>query len=188
MKATVATLSAVLSAVLVMLTGCGSTGGTGDKGYVSSSGVISVVAVKDRVKLTALGGETLDGTSWSLADHLGKPVVVNVWASWCPPCRAEADDVSAAAKQLGSRASFVGLNIRDPRRADALAFERTHESTYPSLYDPSGTLLLAFRGTLPPNALPSTVVIDSQGRVAAIVLGPLPSATTLVDLVGDVEK
>ena len=59
---------------------------------------------------------------------------------------------------------------------------------YPSIYDPSGRTLLAFRGTLRPDAIPSTVVIDRQGRVAASILGEVTSTTTLVDLVQEVAK
>lgn len=187
-------LRVLVVALLVSVTvGCstpwgGDRAATGDKGYVSSNGVISRVPEADRVRPGELSGTTFDGAPWSLADQRGKPVVVNVWASWCPPCRAEARDIAAAATELGADASFIGINIRDPRKADAEAFLRTHPAPYPSLYDPAGELLLAFHKTLPPNALPSTVVIDSEGRVAAIVLGPVPSARTLVDLVRDVES
>ena len=162
--------------------------GTGDKGYISADGLITSVPAAERVKPGPVSGQTLGGQTWTLADHRGKPVVVNVWASWCPPCRAEADDVAEAAKQLGADAVFIGINIRDPRKADAHAFERTHKTPYPSVYDPAGERLLAFHGTLPPNALPSTLVIDADGKVAAIVLGQVPTAKTLVDLVHDVEQ
>jgi peroxiredoxin len=79
---------------------------------------------------------------------------------------------------------FVGLNTRD-QQAAALAFEDGFGISYPSLVDQSGELQLAFRDTLPPNAIPSTIVIDREGRVAARVLGPT-TYTQLSDLVDHV--
>ena len=116
----------------------------------------------------------------------GKPVVVVVWGSWCTPCRAEAPDVVAAAQELGRRAQFVGINIRDPSTDQAKSFVRRFEVPYPSYYSPDGRALLAFQGTLTPNSIPSFVVLDGEGRVAASIIGKLPSTTTLVEVVKDV--
>ena len=125
----------------------------------------------------------------SLASYAGKVVVVNVWGSWCPPCRAEATDLAAASRELAPKGVvFVGINTRDASRDNGRAFERTYDVPYPSIYDPSGSNLLAFRRTLTPNSIPGTVVVDRQGRVAASILGRIPTKTTLVDLVEDVEK
>ena len=84
--------------------------------------------------------------------------------------------------------AFVGVNTKDSSPDQGLAFERRYDVPYPSFFDPSGRTLLAFRGTLNPSAIPSTVVIDEQGRVAASILGEVPSRQTLVDLVRDVQK
>jgi thiol-disulfide isomerase/thioredoxin len=171
------------------LVGCSSGVGAsgGDTGYISGKGVVTTVDVADRKTPGDLSGETLDGTQVSLADLSGKTVVVNVWGSWCPPCRAEADDLVTASKRLAdSGVVFLGIDSRDPSRAAAKAFVRRFDVPYPSLYDPSGRALLAFRGTLTPNAIPSTVVIDDSGRIAARVLGPV-STSTLVGLVEDVQ-
>jgi thiol-disulfide isomerase/thioredoxin len=121
----------------------------------------------------------------SLADYRGQVVVVNYWASWCGPCRGEAPALVAAHKRLHD-VTFVGLDRNDDSNANALAFVRTYGVPYPSLYDSGGKLLLAFNGAVPPTSLPSTIVLDAEGRVAAVVLGPT-TATTLVDLVHDVE-
>jgi peroxiredoxin len=83
---------------------------------------------------------------------------------------------------------FVGINTKDSSPQQGLAFERRYDIPYPSLYDPSGRSLLAFTGTLNPSAIPSTVVLDKQGRVAASILDAVPSRQTLVDLVRDVQK
>jgi thiol-disulfide isomerase/thioredoxin len=184
--------SVVVSAALLAvgaLAGCSSDVGSsgGDTGYISGEGVVTTVDVADRKTPGDLSGETLDGTRASLADLAGKTVVVNVWGSWCPPCRAEADDLVTASEKLAdSGVVFLGIDSRDPSRAAAQAFVRRFDVPYPSLYDPSGKALLAFRGTLTPNAIPSTVVIDEAGRIAARVLGPV-STSTLVGLVEDVQ-
>ena len=121
-----------------------------------------------------------------LADFRGKPLVVVVWGSWCAPCRAEAPDVVAAAEKLEGTAEFVGLNIRDASADNARAFVRSFDVPYRSFYSPGGEAMLAFGGTLTPNSIPSFVVLDDEGRVAASILGELPSTTTLVEVTEDV--
>jgi thiol-disulfide isomerase/thioredoxin len=168
-----------------LLAGCsrGEVGSSGDQGYVAGKGVITTVAAADREAPGAVEGTTLDGDRVSLADHRGKVVVVNVWGSWCPPCRAEAPMLAQAARDLaGGDVAFLGIDSRDPSKAAARAFVRQMRIPYPSIYDPSGRTLLAFRRTLAPSSIPSTIVVDAQGRVAASVLGEI-SRTTLEDLV-----
>ncbi|MFL6157010.1 MAG: TlpA disulfide reductase family protein [Marmoricola sp.] len=183
---------ALLALLLVLVTTAGcSTGGrsTGDKGYVDGSGVITLLPVAKREKPGAVSGTTLDGAEVSLADYAGKVVVVNVWGAWCPPCRAEADDLAEAARRLQpSGVVFLGINTRDTSKDNALAFQRARKVPYSSIYDPGGRNLLAFNGTLTPNAIPSTVVIDARGRVAASIIGELTSPRTLIDLVADVSR
>jgi thiol-disulfide isomerase/thioredoxin len=113
-------------------------------------------------------------------------VVVNVWGSWCPPCRAEAPVLADAARDLsGKGVAFLGINSRNPERSGPRAFEARYKVPYDSIYDPGGRTLLAFHGTLTPNSIPSTVIIDRRGRVAASVLGEV-TRTTLDDLVDEV--
>ena len=180
------TVAAVASAVLgLSLAGCshGTAGASGDQGYVAGKGVITTLAVADRRQPGTVSGTTLRGHKVSLADYRGKVVVVNVWGSWCPPCRAEAPMLADAARAMRHRGVvFLGIDSRNPEEAGPRAFVRHYRIPYDSIYDPDGRTLLAFHGTLPPNSIPSTVVIDRRGRVAASVIGSI-TRTTLDDLV-----
>jgi thiol-disulfide isomerase/thioredoxin len=183
--------TAVLAVLLAstVLASCSNdeVGSSGDAGFVSGKGVITRLAVEDRKRPGQVAGETLEGEPVSLADFEGKTVVVNIWGSWCAPCRSEAPDLVAASEDLADDGvEFLGINSRDLDRAAAQAFQRRFEVPYPSIYDQKGQTLLAFRGTLSPNAIPSTVVIDDQGRVAASVIGET-TRSTLVGLVEDVQ-
>jgi len=178
---------ALLLVVALLAAGCGGVGSTGDKGYVDGSGVITLLDAAKREKLGPVAGTTLDGDEVSLDQYAGKVVVINVWGSWCPPCRKEADDLAVAAEELMPKGVvFLGINTKDNSAETALAFQRAKKVPYPSIYDPGGDNLLAFFGTLSPNAIPSTVVIDADGRVAASIIGEVTSARTLVALVEDV--
>jgi thiol-disulfide isomerase/thioredoxin len=178
-------LLAAAAALTPLVAACSTTSGQQDgSAGITGTGSIVTVAPADRHDPVDLSGETLDGTSLDLADYRGQIVVVNYWAAWCGPCRGEADDLVAAHNQLPG-VQFVGLDRNDDSRANALAFTRTFNVPYPSLYD-TGGMLLAFDGAVPPTSLPSTIVLDKDGRVAAFVLGAT-TTTTLVDLVDDVE-
>jgi thiol-disulfide isomerase/thioredoxin len=171
--------------LLLSLTGCSGLQGTGDKGYITGDGVITTVPPAERGDPVSYDGEDLAGEPLSLSSFLGKPVVLQVWASWCPPCRAETPAVIAAHKELGDKAHFVGLNTRESSAIDAQAFVRSSGMNYPSYYTPSGDALLAFQGKLGPRTIPAFVVLDDEGRIAASIIGSLPSTQTLVDLTQD---
>ena len=180
----------VMSMALVTLGACGNpaTNSTGDKGYVVGNGVITRLAADERVKPGPVAGKTLEGEAVSLADFKGHVVVVNVWGSWCPPCRKEAPLLAQAARSLKPEGVvFLGINTRDSSTDQGLAFQKKYDVPYPSIYDPSGQTLLAFRRTLNPNSIPTTLIIDADGKVAASILGEVPSKTTLVDLVREVK-
>jgi thiol-disulfide isomerase/thioredoxin len=114
-------------------------------------------------------------------------VVLNVWGQWCPPCRAEADELVAAHRELGPDVAFLGVNIRD-LDDNARAFERTYGISWPSIVDQDSSLLLGFRETsLPaPAAPPTTYVIDREGRLGARIADEITTAGTLVDVVDEV--
>ena len=177
----------MVAACLLALTGCSSLQGTGQKGYVSGNGQITEVAANDRGKAVELAGDDLDGKAVSLEDLRGKVVVVNVWGAWCTDCRKEAPDLVKAAEGTASQdVAFLGIDARDPSKENARGYVRTFRIPFPSVYDPKGETLLRFHGTLTPNSVPSTVVLDRKGRVAASILGTLPSSTTLTSLVDKV--
>jgi thiol-disulfide isomerase/thioredoxin len=170
------------------VTACNDLEGSGDKGYVSRDGTVATVAVDDRGDAVSYDGEDLDGATLSMKDFQGEPVVVVAWGSWCGDCRLEAPMVASAAKQLAGEAQFVGINFRDGSTAQALAYVRDQGIDYPSFYSPDGDAILAFRGTLSLQSIPAFVVLDAEGRVAASIIGRLPSTQTLVDLTEDVAK
>ena len=170
-------------ACLLALAGCSGLSGTGDKGYISGTGVPTEVKAADRGAPIELAGSDLEGNPVDLAELRGKPVVLNVWWSECPPCRVEQPDLNEAAAELGDDVSFLGLNIRDSSAEEGLAFVRNFDIPYPSIYSPDGRALLAFAGTLNPRSIPSTVVLDAEGRVAASVQGRIPTTQTLLSLV-----
>ncbi len=176
-----------------VLTGCGGDGRVepaDSAGFVEGSGVVTVVPPEQRQSAPPFAGPLLDGGTFDLADARGEVVVLNVWGSWCAPCRAEAPDLVAVAEGTASDGvRVVGVNTRDTPTA-AQAFEDEFSVPYPSVVDADGRLLLAFRETLPPAAIPSTLVIDRQGRMAARVVGPITerSLTDLVEQVAAEER
>ena len=180
---------AALLVTLLLLTGCAgpSLSSSGEQGFVTSDGSVSVLEASERETPDGeVAGETVDGEPVALADYAGDVVVMPVWGSWCAPCIAEAPMLAAAARDLSDDGvSFLGINNRDYDQASARRFVENFDLPYPSLYDPEGNLLLSFRDTLPPLAVPTTVVIDADGRVAARIIGKVDTST-LYGVVEDV--
>lgn len=174
----------VLGAAVVALAGCSGTPTTGTDGFVTGDGTITVIAVADRQPAPVIEGDTLDGGRWSSQDVADKVIVYNVWGSWCGPCRAEAPHLQAVAEHTADRAVLIGLNTRDMDIAAPQAFIRSNGLTFPSIFDPDGSLLLAFAGHLPPSAIPSTLLVDPEGRIAARVIGAT-TESTLIGLIDD---
>lgn len=175
-------LAGVGLAVVALLTaGCTSTSTVG--GFASGDGTLTRVPVDKRVAAPRITGETLTGAPFDSNEIKNKVIVYNVWGSWCAPCRQEAPELAAAAKETADTASFVGINTRDSGTAQAQALVREAGIEFPSVYDPDGRTLLQFE-SVSPNSIPTTIVVDAQGRVAARILGAT-SKSTLVGLVQD---
>lgn len=184
-------IAAALVAMLI-LASCARTGAdeqtrsAGQVGYPDVPRNLTRVPPDQRKELPSVSGPALGSNQTiSTQDYRGKVVVINVWGSWCPPCRKEAPDLQAASVETKDVAQFVGITSKDYDPAPAEAFVRSFKITYPSIYDPTGKVLLAFAGDLPPSAIPSTMIIDQQGRLAVRVLSEV-SKITLVDMINDV--
>ena len=177
----------IAAALLLAACGTGTTSGSSDAKQAVGSGTqqgLTQYPAGKRPVAPKLSGETITGERLDLIDLRGKVIVLNVWGSWCAPCRAEAPALKKVSEEmydLGVR--FVGVDTRD-NDAAARAFERNYGITYPSFRDPDGKLLLRFNGRIPLSAVPSTVLIDRDGRIAARVIGAT-TYTTLSELVKD---
>lgn len=175
-------------AALLLLAGCTSQDGIAGEntgGYISGDGTVLQVAEADRADVVAWGGETVDGDRVDSAE-LDGVTVLNFWYASCPPCRVEAPDLEAAYQEYGDRVTFLGVNMKDSAES-AAAFERDFGVTYDSILD-VGTrdVMIAFAGDVPPSAVPTTLVLDREGRVAARISGLLPSTGTLTSILDDV--
>jgi len=182
---------AVGLAALIALTGCTQDKlaeqyreGSG-KNYIAGDGSITEVALANRGKPITFSATDVDGKAVSSADFAGKVVVVNFWYAGCAPCRAEANDLEKVHTQFASKGVvFLGVNVRDGAET-AKTFNSTFGVSYPSVTDLDGKVQLAFSSSVPPNAVPTTLVLDKKGRVAARVLGRLASDTILATLISD---
>lgn len=141
------------------------------QGFVRGSDGTSYFQPGARPPSPAVSGTTLTGQRLSLRSDRGSVVVLNFWGSWCPPCRAEAPALAALARRLrNEQVQFVGVDVRDSVPA-AQAFDEAFGVSYPSLRDPGEQIALAFRASVPPAAIPTTLLIDRTGRIAARVIG-----------------
>ncbi|CAB4915636.1 unannotated protein [freshwater metagenome] len=163
--------SITLVFLTLTLTSCSGGGSSStQESFVSGSGAVTLIKSPDRIQAPVLAGMTLSGTNYSYG--FGRVTVVNVWASWCAPCRAEIPTLIALSKKY-SEVTFIGILTRDnPPTAEA--FQRRFKIPYPTLIDDA--ILLGFKGSLAANAIPSTVVIDRNGKVAGRISGEVTVA------------
>jgi thiol-disulfide isomerase/thioredoxin len=153
------------------LSSCGGGSSIAEESFVSGNGSVSYIKPSDRIAAPALSGMTLSGKNYTF--NVGQVAVVNVWASWCAPCRAEAPTLAALSEKY-TDVAFMGILTRD-NPVNAEAFARRFALPYPTLIDDS--VLIGFRKSLPANAIPSTVLIDKQGDVAARISGEVTFAS-----------
>ena len=163
----------LLGAVPLLAACSGSSDAASDAsaGYVSGDGVVVEIPPEGRAEPLAFQGTTYDGDDFDSTSLRGAPLVANVWYASCPPCRVEAPALKAVHAEYGAQGvEFVGVNTRD-KAGPAAAFEETFGITYPSIPDSDGAVLYSMDGMVSPNAVPTTLILDVEGRVAARISG-----------------
>ena len=167
----------------LILTGCTSDNGTtlqNENAFISGNGISLFLEKEDRKSAPKISGPTLDSKMLTLESN--RVTVINVWASWCAPCRAEAPVLQEFSVNYPD-VQFAGILTRD-NLSSAKAFYENFNLTYPTFIDDS--LLIGFKGTLPANAIPSTVLLDKNGNVAARISGEV-TLTSLSKLIRKLE-
>ena len=135
---------------------------------------MTVIPADERGVPLDIEGTDLNGDPISVADFRGDIVVVNSWATWCPPCRDEMPEFAEVASALdGKGVTFLGINVQDELSA---AQEYTADTPYRSVVDPDGSLLASIPD-VPPRSLPVTVILDPEGRIAVRIIGPIVLGT-----------
>lgn len=184
-----AAVSSALAATVGLLAACGAAeSGAGDvvgQGFVSGDGSVQQWEPDERGDTVVVEGTSFEGDEVSTTDWSGDIVVLNTWYAGCAPCRAEAPDlVTLAEDREADGVHLLGINTEDDA-GTALAFQRTFEVPYPSIEDRSGQVVAGLSGVVPLQAVPSTVVLDGEGRVAARIVGQV-AGSTLEGVVDDV--
>ncbi|MFI8411594.1 TlpA family protein disulfide reductase [Paeniglutamicibacter gangotriensis] len=184
--------AAVLGAAILPLAACVGDGDSlakqaregNNKNYIAGDGSVEEYGPASRTAPVKISAVAYDGTTIESANWVGQATVLNFWYAACAPCRIEAPHLVELSKEFGSKAEFIGINVRDEKEA-AEAFERNFGITYPSVQDTQGEIQLAMTQYVPLQAVPTTLVLDKQGRVAARILGVAEKSTlkALIDTV-----
>ena len=177
-------LLAIAVAIVLTLTSCAPEDAQTSPGYVSGDGTVTILDSTEQARVVELTGTSYAGDAVNVADYRGQVVVLNTWYASCPPCRAEAADLVALDAQDGVQ--LIGINSRDDA-GTAQAFERTFDVEYPSIDDTGGGAIAALQGLVAVNAVPTSIVLDPEGRVYARVLGRV-EPSTLESLVADAAR
>lgn len=151
--------------------------GSGDTGFVSGDGVATEIEPADRGEPIVFTGTTYEGAPFSAEEQRGHVLVLNIWYAACAPCRKEAPELATIARDYADRGvAFLGVNVRDAA-GPALSFEKNFDMPYSSVPDTDAQIMYALRGQVAPNAVPSTLVLDEEGRVAARISGLIDAST-----------
>lgn len=185
-------LAASAAVSLVLVTGCSSNDTLAsqyqdgvDTGFISGDGTVQSIQIADRGDPVQYSGPATDGEVREWGEYLDDVVVVNFWYAGCPPCRAEAPDLVTVANEYANQGvRFLGVNTRDDL-AQALMFEEEYSIPFPSILDKQNEAAVqrAFAGTIPLNTVPTTLILDREGRVAHRILGQIASASMLETMV-----
>jgi len=178
--------------VLVGMTACASDpladqyrAGSG-KNYIAGDGTVTEIVPANRTEPIVFSGTSESGETLASRDYLGNVLVVNFWYAGCAPCRAEAPLLEKVfTAQTPNGVGFMGVNVRDQPET-VVTFDKTFGITYPSIVDLDGQAQLSFASNVPPNAVPTTLVLDRQGRVAARILGQISDTSILTTLITDI--
>lgn len=174
------TIAVMLGAFL--LAACSQSPSSADGTFVTQDGKLTEVAPTARQPAPEIEGVDLFGEPISLRSLRGQVVVLNVWGSWCPPCREEQPILSKVSEDLAPQGvQFLGIAVREPASASR-SFVENRKVPYPSISDSGGKILVGFSSSLPTIAVPSTYVVDRQGRVAARLMD-VATDTTLTALI-----
>jgi peroxiredoxin len=167
---------------LVLLAGCSTGSGAvsvnngGEFRFVAGTPAGEVIALDKRASAPSFSGKLLGGGTFSSSAVHGKVAVLNFWGSWCAPCRVETPEFQQVYAQVQDEGvDFLGLDVKEISEQFPKAFVDRFHITFPSLYDPRGEVALAFRD-YPASAIPSTIVLDRQNRVAAVYTGAVKQA------------
>ena len=170
-------LLAATAVAAVLLTGCGPESSAvdvnngGEFRFVAGTPAGEVIPDTQRASAPQFSGTLLTGEPFASSALAGDVSVLNFWGSWCAPCRVETPQFQEVYDEVRDHGvQFLGLNVKETNRQFAQQFVATKAITFPSLYDPRGQVALAFRD-YPANAVPSTIVLDRRGRVAAVYTG-----------------
>lgn len=179
---------AAIVAAAALAVGCSSNDGVagqvGEAGYISGDGFVTEVAPADRGQPMQFSGETVAGEQWSTDDNPGV-TLVNFWYAACPPCRVEAPVLVELHEEFGADVNFIGINVRDGA-AQARSFDETFGIEYPSILDAQGAdVQRVFSGEIAPNAVPTTIILDSEGRVAARISGAVQDTSIVSTLLNE---
>ena len=183
-----------ITVAAIALSGCSSSESlaetwnkSGSSGYISGDGSIESIPVEKRADPVTYSGMATDGEAREYGEYLGDVVVLNFWYAGCPPCRAEAKDLATVANEYANQGvRFLGVNTRDSL-AQAQMFEQEFSMPYPSILDKDNNAAVqrAFAATVPLNAVPTTLILDREGRVAHRVLGQITDASVLETMINE---